>query len=135
MKNMMNQATQCCQLCSPILHMYSFSFLFLQYNGVDGDELNADEAEHEENRELVLQDQEEPVLDIGFVWESLHKHVEALKHLSRCIASVVPHDGFICCVLYGQEAFFAVSFKLNIKGFFHHFSDILQSFTFGKNIN
>lgn len=84
--------------------------LFLQCNGIDDDELNADETEHEENRELVLKDQEELVMDIGSIWESLHKHIETLKHFGRCIVSMVPHDGFVQCMLYGQEAFFVVSY-------------------------
>ena len=85
--------------------------LFLQCNGIDGGELNADEAEHEEKRELILKDQEETVLDTGSRWESLQKHIETLKQLGRLIGSVVPHNGFICCTLYGQEDFFVVSYR------------------------
>lgn len=76
-------------------------FLLLQGNGIDDDELDADEAEHEQKRELVLKDHQEPVLDVGSVGQPLHKHAEALKHLGCRIVGMVLHDGFVQRVLDG----------------------------------
>ena len=44
------------------------------------------------------------------MWESLQKDTEALKQPGRLRGSVVPHDGSICRMLYGQEAFLVVSY-------------------------
>lgn len=95
--------------CVPCRWGYLQLLLFLQGNGIDDDELDADEAEHEQKRELVLKDQQEHVLDVGSVREPLHEHGEVLKQLGRCIVGVVLHDGLVQRVLEGQEAFLAVS--------------------------
>lgn len=135
-KNMRNQALQCNQLLRTIMRMYSCKthgcsqallhqtasesmimhvFLYLEFpllllhHGADDIQGRVGEAEHEQQRQLVLDGQDEDVVDEGRVREAGQRNLGSLEEGRRRRAVVGLHDGSIHRVLHLQEALAVIS--------------------------
>lgn len=79
-------------------------FLFLLHHCPDDAEGGVGEAEHEQQRKLVLDGDEEWVRDVRWEREPLGDHTELLEQLVRRGVGMVMHDGFVYSMLHCQEA-------------------------------
>lgn len=75
------------------------------HHGADNVERGVGEAQHEEQRKLVLDGQEEEVVDVGRVEEALDDHRDPVEEARRGGPGVVLHDGLVYGMLQCQEAF------------------------------
>lgn len=73
-------------------------------DGTDDVERGVGEAEHEQQRQLVLDGQEEEVIDVGREGEALHHHGDVIQQTGRAGTGMVLHDSPVHGMLHCQES-------------------------------
>ncbi len=83
--------------------------LLLLHHSADDIQRGVGEAEHQQQRQLVLDGQDEDVVDERWVREAGQQHLGSLEEGRRCCAVVGLHDGPVHRMLHLQEALTVIS--------------------------